>query len=122
LENSLYKVYDKIDDIESLIIDARAKKKSLIADKMSTDNIYKSIIYMDKFFEKMSPEERREFIEQLISEVNVYEDRTLEGQWLKSIKFRLPLLEKDMEISLDNGTHIETVVLLTKVERPKAED
>ncbi len=117
LENSLYKVYDKIDDIESLIIDARAKKKTLIADKMSTDNIYKSIIYMDKFFEKMNPEERREFIEQLISEVNVYQDRTPEGQWLKSIKFRLPLLEKDMEISLDNGTHIETVVLLTKVDQ-----
>ena len=96
-----------IENIESLIIEVRAKKKSLIADKMSTDNIYNSIIYMDKFFEKMNPEERREFIEQLISEVNVYEDRTPEGQWFKSIKFRLPLLEKDMEISLDKGTHAE---------------
>ena len=96
-----------IENIESLIIEVRAKKKSLIAYKMSTDNIYNSIIYMDKFFEKMNPEERREFIEQLISEVNVYEDRTPEGQWLKSIKFRLPLLEKDMEISLDKGTHAE---------------
>ncbi|WP_242952937.1 resolvase [Butyrivibrio sp. TB] len=38
------------------------------------------------------------------------------GQWLKSIEFKLPIISKDMKISLDNGSQIETVVLLTKTE------
>ena len=41
------------------------------------------------------------------------------GQWLKSIEFKLPIISKDMKISLDNGSQIETVVLLTKTEPSK---
>ena len=70
---------------------------------------------MGNVFEKMNPEKLREFIEQLIYEVNVYSVRTLEGQWFKSIKFRIPLFEKNMEISLDDGTHTKTVCLISKV-------
>ncbi len=38
---------------------------------------------------------------------------------LKSIKFKLPIIEEDMEISLDNDTQVETVVCLS---REKADD
>lgn len=36
------------------------------------------------------------------------------GQWLKSIEFKLPIISKDMKISLDNGSQIETVVFLQR--------
>lgn len=39
------------------------------------------------------------------------------GQWLKSIKFKLPIIAEDMSLSLDNDTHIETVVRLEKREK-----
>lgn len=114
LENSLYKIYDKIEELENLIMDARAKRKTVIADKMSVDNVYKAIIYIDKYIDKMDQQERRDFIEQIISEVNIYEDKTPEGQWIKSVKFRLPLITEDISIGLDKDDHVETVVLLTK--------
>ena len=38
------------------------------------------------------------------------------GQWLKSIKFKLPIIEEDIEMSLDDDKHVETVVLLSKGE------
>ena len=38
------------------------------------------------------------------------------GKWLKSIKFRLPIIEEDMNISLDNEQQVETVVLLSRGE------
>lgn len=116
LENSLYKIYDKIEELENLIMDARAKRKTVIADKMSVDNVYKAIIYIDKYIDKMDQQERRDFIEQIISEVNIYEDKTPEGQWIKSVKFRLPLITEDISIGLDKDDHVETVVLLTRVE------
>ena len=35
------------------------------------------------------------------------------GQWLKSIWFKLPMIENDLSIGLDNDEHVETVCLLS---------
>lgn len=50
----------------------------------------------------MNDVERRQLIEALISEIQIYPERQPNGQWLKSIKFKLPIIENDMELSLDN--------------------
>lgn len=52
-------------------------------------------------------------MEALISEIQIYKDRQLNGQWLKSIKFRLPIIEEDMDLCLENDNHVETVVMLS---------
>ena len=46
--------------------------------------------------------------------MQIYEERKENGQWLKSIEFKLPIIEKEFTLSLDNDTHVETVVLLSK--------
>ena len=61
----------------------------------------------------MNEAERRQLIEALISEIQVYPERQANGQWLKSIKFKLPIIEEDMSISLDNEEQVETVCLLS---------
>lgn len=63
----------------------------------------------------MNEQEQRHLIEALISEIQIYEERQPNGQWLKSIKFRLPIIEQDMNLSLNNDDHIETVVRLTRI-------
>ena len=55
-------------------------------------------------------------LETLISEIQIYPERQPNGQWLKSIKFRLPVIENDMKLRLEQDSHIETVVLLSKGE------
>ena len=40
LDDRLYRMYDKIDDLEQSLIEARAKKQSIEAEKMTGDNIY----------------------------------------------------------------------------------
>lgn len=113
LDDRLYKMYDKIEDTESLLIEARAKKMAVEAEKLTGDNIYKVLIYFDKLYSVMDELEKRKIMESLISEIQIYEERQPNGQWLKSIKFKLPIIEEDMELSLDNNTHVETVVLLS---------
>ncbi len=115
LDDRLYKMYDKIENTESLLIAARAKKTAIEAEKLTADNIYKVLIYFDKLYAVMDEYERRKFMESLVSEVHVYEERKPNGQWLKSIKFKLPIIEEDIEICLDNETHVETVCLLSKL-------
>ena len=34
------------------------------------------------------------------------------GQWLKSIKFKLLIIEEDIEMSLDNDKHVECVIMM----------
>ena len=113
LDDRLYKMYDKIEDTENLLIAARAKKMSIEAEKLTGDNIYKVLIYFDKLYAVMNEQEKRQVMESLISEIQIYPERQENGQWLKSIKFKLPIIEEDMNMSLDNKSHIETVVLLS---------
>ncbi|MCD7947105.1 MAG: recombinase family protein, partial [Oscillospiraceae bacterium] len=113
-DDRLYKMYDKIEDTESKLIAARAKKQAIEAEKLTGDNIYKVLIYFDKLYMVMNEVEQRQLIEALISEIQIYEERQPNGQWLKSIRFKLPIIEEDMNLSLDNDEHVETVVLLQK--------
>lgn len=115
LEERLYKTYDKIEEMEAALVAAKAKKRSILSDKISGDNIYKALVFFDRMYDNMNEAERREFIEQLIEKVEVYDERQSNGQWLKAIEFKLPIIEHDMKLSLDNGDSVETVALLKKV-------
>ena len=114
LNDRLYNMYDKIEDIESKLIEVRAKKSAIETDKITGDNIYKVLIHFEQLYGVMTDDEKRKFIEELISEVHIYEERQPNGQWLKSIKFKLPIVESNMELSLDSDKHVETVVLMSK--------
>lgn len=116
LDDRLYKMYDRIEEIESQLITARAKKQAIEAEKLTGDNIYKVLIYFEKLYALMNEVERRQLIEALILEIQIYEERQPNGQWLKSIKFKLPIIEQDMNLSLDNDKQVETIVLLSKGE------
>ena len=75
LEERLYKTYDKIEEMEVALVVAKAKKRSILSDKISGDNIYKARVFFDRMYDNMNEAERREFIEQLIERVEVYEER-----------------------------------------------
>lgn len=115
LDERLYRMYDKIEEAENNLMDARAKKQAIEADKITGDNIYKVLICFEKLYNVMNPLERKKLMEHLISEIRIYPERQPNGQWLKSIKFRLPIIENDMDLRLDNGSHVECVSCYTKV-------
>ena len=113
LDDRLYKMYDKIEDIESNLIAARAKKQSIEADKVTSDNIFSILMHFEEMYCLMNEIEKRQLIEALVSEVQIYEERQPNGQWIKSIKFRLPIIEEDISVCLDNGHQAEILCLLT---------
>ena len=113
LDDRLYRMYDKIEELESQLIEAKAKKETIEVEKLTGDNIYKVLIYFDKLYKVMNDVERRQLIEALISEIQIYEEKQPNGQWLKSITFKLPIIDEDLNISLENDEQVETVVLLS---------
>lgn len=114
LDDRLYRMYDKIEELESQLIEAKAKKETIEVEKLTGDNIYKVLIYFDKLYKVMNDVERRQLIEALISEIQIYEEKQPNGQWLKSITFKLPIIDEDLNISLENDEQVECVCLLTR--------
>lgn len=53
-------------------------------------------------------------LKSLIEEIHIYDERKENGQWLKSIKFRLPIIEGNWNIGLNNDGQGETVAWLVK--------
>lgn len=115
LQDRLDKMYD-YEDTESKLADCKDRKKSIEAEKLTGDNVYKILIYFDKLYATMEDADKRALLCALVDEIQVFEEKQANGQWLKSIKFKLPIIEKDMKLSLDNDEHVKTVVLMSRVE------
>ncbi len=58
-------------------------------------------------------------MEILISELQIYENKKENGQWLKSIKFKLPIVEERVNIDLDESNSLETVALIERIRNAK---
>ena len=74
------------------------------------------ITIYDKLYTKMNEAEKREFLSQLEDNVQIYEERKENGQWLKSIEFKVPIIKKELTLSLDNDTQNETIVALHRTD------
>lgn len=72
LENRLSKTCDIIEEAENSLVEAKSKKRSILAEKVCGDNIYKALIFFDKMYEPMNEAERREFLTQFIEKVEIY--------------------------------------------------
>ena len=54
-------------------------------------------------------------METLIADIQVYPQRQPNGQWLKSIHFKLPIIpEEEMQFGLDISDRDETVMCFSK--------
>lgn len=72
-------------------------------------------MYFDTLYYKMNDEEEHELLTILINEINIFEDRQANGQWLKEISFPLPIIGNEkLYMSWDNGNSVETVVQLCR--------
>jgi Site-specific recombinases, DNA invertase Pin homologs len=112
LQDRLNKMYDNIDDVERCLQDCKSRRKAIEAEQLTSKNIYKILIYFDKLYGVMEDADKRALLIALMKEVHVYEEAKSNGQWLKSIIFKLPIIESDMRLSLDNDNHVETICTL----------
>lgn len=50
----LYRMYDKLEKLESKLIEAKAKKETTEVEKLMGDNIYNILIYFDRLYKVMN--------------------------------------------------------------------
>lgn len=119
LDERLFRMYDKIDESEELLIEAKAKKQSIEADKVTTQNIIAILTNFEHLYSVMNDVEKHELMAELIADIQIYPERQPNGQWLKSIHFQLPIIpEKELQFGLDNSGGFETVMCFSKETYP----
>ena len=75
LADRLDKMYDKIEDIEQQLQTAREKKKSVEAEQLTTQNLYKILLCFDRLYDLMTEIEKRQLLETMVEEIQVFEER-----------------------------------------------
>ena len=105
--------YDAMVDLQNAIEECASRKKNIEEAHLSSNRIYKILVYFDKLYDTMEDKDKQLFFKSLIKEIQIYEE-PIGKQWIKSIKFTFPILDGVDEIGLDKESTVETVCLLSK--------
>lgn len=110
-------LYDIIVEIEEKIEDAKLRKKSVEAETLTMENIYKILQRFGDLYDLITEEERKQLISHLIQEIQIYPEGESECP-LKSIKFNFPVYKDGKEVRevfLKSEHNVETLVCLDRI-------
>lgn len=110
----LNNTYDQIEEIEALIKEYQDRKESVLEKKITTDNVYTILVNFNRLFSVLTDVDKKRLCQLLIEEIQIHTEKTEKGNWIKSLVFSLPIIEKELDISLDNGEHVETIALIQR--------
>lgn len=105
--------YDKMVELQEAIEECASRKKNIEEAHLSSNRIYKILVYFDKLYDTMEDKDKQLFFKSLIKEIQIYEE-PVGKQWIKSIKFTFPILDGVDEIGLDKESTVESVCLMTR--------
>ena len=113
----LDKLYDEIEEIETLIEEVETRLYNIRQEKISGDNVYQFLLFFDKLYDRFTDIEKKTFMKSFLADVNIYEEEQADGRILRSLKFRFPVFfngKEIYELDWDNESTVETVCLLSK--------
>ncbi len=109
-------LYDTVAEIEANIEDARTRRKSVEAEFITMENIYKILEHFNELYDIISDEEKKELISTLVKEIQIYPEGE-SAMPLKSMKFNFPVYKDGKEVReifLNNSTNVETLVVMKR--------
>ena len=105
-------LYDTIAEIEEKVEDAKLRRKSVEAEFITMENIYKILQHFGELYDIISDEEKKELIATLVKEIQIYPEGESDTP-LKSMKFNFPVYKDGQEVNeifLDKQTNVETLI------------
>ncbi|HEL1073922.1 TPA: hypothetical protein TVE92_001753, partial [Streptococcus equi subsp. zooepidemicus] len=90
------------------------RKEVILREKMTADNVYKILLTFETLLGVMEEVDKKRFCQLLLEKVIVRDEKSKNGRWVKSLYFKLPIIENALEVSLDNNERVECVVLLQR--------
>ena len=116
IQDQMDEIYDYIERLEDNLKKTKKKLSDAKRGIHSIDAIKVILADFDKFYEKMTCEERREFYRAFIERIDLYPEEQSDGRVLKSISFGFPVYYDEkvsMETWLDNDLKSDEEILYT---------
>ena len=107
-------IYDQLEYAEMQLNDSRKRKEAILEEKITSDNIYKILINFNSLYSVLGDIDKKRLLNELIEEIQIYDEKPKNGTWIKSVVFKLPLIDYDIDFSLDKIDNVETVALMSK--------
>ncbi|WP_276874658.1 hypothetical protein [Dialister micraerophilus] len=95
--------------------DSRKRKEAILEEKITSDNIYKILVNFNSLYTVLSDIDKKRLLNELIEEIQIYDEKTEKSTWIKSVVFKLSLINHDIDYSLDNKDNVETIALIQKM-------
>ena len=123
---SVNEVNEQINVVENQIYQNELAIENAQGENLSTE-VYKRIIdEMLEHIDDMSDADKKTLMNLLIEKIEIYTEKQADGRWVKSVQFKIPLNidgklvdtmffddENEGEMSVSQGTTVETVCLLS---------
>ena len=73
MQERLDKLYDEIEEIETLIDEVEIRLYNNIRqEKISADNVYQLLLFFDKLYDRFTDIEKKTFMKSFLTDVNTY--------------------------------------------------
>lgn len=117
----LEETFEELDNAEKRLADAESRLESVKKQALTKDSIIEVLKIFDKIYDKMTEYEQKSFMQSFIDSIELYpKEGTRRGTAVKAIHFRFPVSYKGeavYEVSLPKETTVETVVLMSRVDK-----
>lgn len=120
MEEQLNKFYAEIESVDSNIEMLRQRIINAQQDKLSSESVYRILEHFDKFYDKFTDREKKQFMGAFIERIDIFPERQENGRILKSIKFKFPVWYGDksyVDFCWNEKSPVECVVLMSKKDK-----
>ena len=113
----LSNLYDKMGSIEESMRVLGRRIVQIRQKHLSSQDVYKALVNFDELYNRMTDEEKKEFYQNFIEEIQVHQDRSRSERMVKSILFKFPLYYNGQvgnEVLLPKDNMVECVIKLQR--------
>ena len=117
LNRILDDLYEKIDDAQDRLDEVNDEIAMVEKSSMTKQSIFEMLEGFSKFYDIMTPEDKKALLQAMISSIEIYRDKHADGHLIKTIHFTFPVTydgESGALFVRTNEQQVETVVLMSK--------
>ena len=74
--DSIDAIYDQLEYAEMQLNDSRKRKKAILEEKITSDNIYKILVNFNSLYTVLSDIDKKRLLNELIEEIQIYDEKT----------------------------------------------